>query len=201
MKRVLFIILVVCFALSDIDAQTTKRKKKVVKKQPVIEKPAEIPLPPRSSDCFFAMNLILDSAFGPTEPLQGFGYVNEIHRDAQTANVFDGEHNSVWYKIDCPYSGKLILDITPKSQNDDYDLLVYKYTDKYFCNRVEKNRVKPIRSIMSAPNGNINGKTGLSLTGTVANIGKNSTEAYGRYIDVTEGESYIVVLDNLNDGG
>jgi hypothetical protein len=49
--------------------------------------------------------------------------------------------------------------------------LVYKYTDKYFCNRVEKNRVKPIRSIMSALNTNNKGTTGLSLKGTAANIG------------------------------
>lgn len=200
MKRIIIILLSLIVVVGSLQAQTTKKKKKV-KKTPVIEKPAEIPLPPRSSDCFFAVNLILDSAFGPTEPLQGFGYVNEIHKDAQTKNVFDAEHNSVWYKISCPYSGKLIIDITPRSEIDDYDFLVYKYTDKYFCNRVEKNRVKPIRSIMSVPNIDKKGATGLSLQGTLANISKSSNEAYGRYIDVKEGDVYILVLDNLQDGG
>lgn len=181
-------------------AQTKKKKKK--KTKPVqIEKPTEIALPQRSADCLFAVNLMLDSAFGPTEPLNGFGFVNDIKKDAQTKNVFEREHNTVWYKINCPYDGKLVLDIKPKSELDDYDFLVYKYTDQYFCNRVEKNRIKPLRSIMSSPNASVKGATGLSLKGNLANIPKTSDVAYGRYIDVKMGESYIIVLDNLQDGG
>lgn len=158
-------------------------------------------MPQRAADCLFAVPLMLDSTFGPTEPLHGFGFVNDIKRDAQTKNVFEKEHNTVWYKIDCPYDGKLVIDITPKSELDDYDFLVYQYTDQYFCNRVEKNRVKPVRSVLSTPNGTIKGATGLSLKGTLANIPKTSDVAYGRYIDVKTGESYIVVLDNLQDDG
>ncbi|MGP1515218.1 MAG: OmpA family protein [Bacteroidales bacterium] len=201
MRRIFLVFLIVCISFSGVMAQTTKKKKKNTKKTVAIEKSVELQLPPRSSDCFFAINLPLDSAFGPTEPLQGFGYINEIHRDSQTKNVFDGEHNSVWYKVDCPYSGKLIIDVIPKSEMDDYDMLVYKYTDKYFCNRVEKNRVKPIRSIMSALNPDKKGQTGLSLTGLSANLSKESTLSYGRYIDAKQGDSYIIVLDNLQDGG
>lgn len=201
MKRLFIYILVLSLFSISLDAQTTRKKPKKTPKKPKIEKPNEVALPPRSSDCFFAVNLMLDSTFGPTEPLQGFGYVNEIHQDSQTKNVFQQEHNSVWYKIDCPYAGKLIIDVTPRSEGDDYDMLVYKYTDRYFCNRVEKNRVKPVRSIMSAVNGEVKGKTGLSLSGTAANISKSSTVPYGRYIDVEPGESYIVVLDNNEDGG
>ncbi|MBQ9312247.1 MAG: OmpA family protein [Bacteroidales bacterium] len=201
MKRIITILLVLLLVAPCVSAQTVKKKKKKVKKQEVVEKPLEIALPPRSADCLFAMSLMLDSAFGPTEPLQGAGFVEDIKRDAQTKNVFEQEHNTVWYKIDCPYSGKLIIDIKPKSELDDYDFLVYKYTDKYFCNRVEKNRVKPIRSVMSSVNGTLKGATGLSLTGTSAFISKSSTDAYGKYIDVEQGESYIIVLDNLQDGG
>lgn len=200
MKRILLVILILSLVQLSAFAQTTKKartKKKVV----VPEKPIETPLPPRSADCFFPVKLALDTTFGPTEPLQGFGFVNEIHRDAQTKNVFEQEHNTVWYQIDIPYKGKLLIDIKPKGESDDYDFLVYKYTDKYFCNRVEKNRVKPIRSIMSALNTNNKGTTGLSLKGTAANLTKSSTEAYGRYIDVLPGESYVIVVDNLTDGG
>ncbi len=201
MKRIIFVILIVCISSFGVFGQTAKKKSAKKKKPVVIEKPAEMALPPRSADCFFAVQLPLDSTFGPTEPLQGFGYVNEIGRDAQTKNVFEAEHNSVWYKIDCPYDGKLIIDVTPKSEQDDYDMLVYKYTDRYFCNRVEKNRVKPIRSILSSPNPDKKGQIGLSLTGMAANISKESNVAYGRYIDAKKGDSYIVVLDNLHDGG
>ena len=94
-----------------------------------------------------------------------------------------------------------MIDIKPKSFSDDYDFIVYKYTDKYFCNRVEKNRVKPIRSVQSVVNTEIQGKTGLSLKSNVAHIAKESSEAYGKYIDVKAGESYVIVVDNLNSSG
>lgn len=200
MKRLFVILLIIGILVPGAYAQTKKKRKK--KAKPIqVEKPTEIALPQRSADCLFAVNLMLDSAFGPTEPLNGFGFVNDIKRDAQTKNVFEREHNTVWYKINCPYDGKLVLDIKPKSELDDYDFLVYKYTDQYFCNRVEKNRIKPLRSVMSSPNASVKGATGLSLKGNLANIPKASDVAYGRYIDVKMGESYIIVLDNLQDGG
>ncbi len=200
MKRFIVILILIGILLPGAYAQSSKKKRKKAT-QPKIEAPIEIALPQRSADCLFAVELMLDSAFGPTEPLNGFGFVNDIKRDAQTKNVFEQEHNTVWYKLGCPYAGKLIIDIIPKSELDDYDFLVYKYTDQYFCNRVEKNRVKPIRSVLSSPNSSVKGMTGLSLKGTLSNIPKSSDVAYGRYIDVKMGDTYIVVLDNLQDGG
>lgn len=198
MKRIVFLslALVLCFSLS---AQTTKKKKK--KPAPKPTAPIEVALPERCSDCLFAAKLQVDVPFGPTEPLNGPGFVNDIHRDAQTPNVFEQEHNSIWYHLDIPYDGKLLIDVTPKAASDDYDMLVYQYTDKYFCNRVEKNRVKPIRSVQSVCNADFKGKTGLSLTATTAHIKKSSDVPYAKYIDVKGGESYVIVLDNLTDGG
>ncbi|MEE0991579.1 MAG: OmpA family protein [Bacteroidales bacterium] len=198
MKKTVFftIIILLSFGLA---AQTTKKKKK--KPAPKPTAPIEIALPERCFDCFFAVKLQADIPFGPTEPLQGPGYVNEIHRDAQTQNVFEQEHNSIWYSLEIPYDGKLLIDIKPKGASDDYDFLVYKYTDKYFCNRIEKNRVKPIRSVQSISSSDVQGRTGLSLKGSMAHIKKSSDEAFGKYIDVKAGESYIIVLDNLTDGG
>ncbi len=198
MKRTVILILIMLISFGAV-AQTKKKKKKQPAPKPVA--PVEVALPERCSDCLFAARLQVDVPFGPTEPLNGPGYVNDIHRDAQTQNVFEKEHNSVWYQLDIPYDGKLLIDITPKASSDDYDFLVYKYTDKYFCNRVEKNRVKPIRSVMSVSSSDFKGKTGLSLKGTKAHINKESAEAYGKYIDVKAGESYIIVLDNLTDDG
>ena len=198
MKKIIFyfLILIVSFGLC---AQNKGKKKKPKPPAPVA--PVEVALPDRCSDCFFPVTLQVDVPFGPTEPLRGHGYVNEIHRDAQTKNVFEQEHNSIWYFLTIPYDGKLLIDIKPKGFSDDYDFIVYKYTDKYFCNRVEKNRVKPIRSVQSVANVSLQGKTGLSLTSTIANITKDSEEAYGKYIDVKAGESYVIVVDNLNDTG
>ena len=198
MKKIIILslILLLSFGLA---AQSKSKKKKT--KKPVPAAPVEVALPDRCSDCFFPVTLQVDVPFGPTEPRRGYGYVNEIKRDAQTKNVFESEHNSIWYFLEIPYDGKLLIDIKPKSFSDDYDFIVYKYTDKYFCNRVEKNRVKPIRSVQSVVNTEIQGKTGLSLKSNVAHIAKESSEAYGKYIDVKAGESYVIVVDNLNSSG
>ena len=119
-KTVLFAMAVLlCFGLV---AQNSKKKKK--KPAPKPTAPVEIALPERCSDCFFAVKLQADVPYGPTEPLQGPGYVNEVHRDAQTKNVFEQEHNSIWYSFDIPYDGKLLIDIKPKAATDDYDFLV-----------------------------------------------------------------------------
>lgn len=198
MKKIIVITLILLLSFG-LAAQNKSKKKK--SKKPVPAAPIEVSLPDRCSDCFFPVSLQADVPFGPTEPLRGYGYVNEIKRDAQTKNVFEQEHNSIWYFLEIPYDGKLLIDIKPKSFSDDYDFIVYKYTDKYFCNRVEKNRVKPIRSVQSVVNTEIQGKTGLSLKSNTAHISKESSEAYGKYIDVKAGESYVIVVDNLNDGG
>ena len=198
MKKIIVITLILLLSFG-LAAQNKSKKKK--SKKPVPAAPIEVSLPDRCSDCFFPVTLQADVPFGPTEPLRGYGYVNEIKRDAQTKNVFEQEHNSIWYFLEIPYDGKLLIDIKPKSFSDDYDFIVYKYTDKYFCNRVEKNRVKPIRSVQSVVNTEIQGKTGLSLKSNTAHISKESSEAYGKYIDVKAGESYVIVVDNLNDGG
>lgn len=184
------------FVSSFIHAQKPKKSSNEVQKTV-----SEVQLPPRCADCLFAVNLELDTTFGPTEPLQGFGYINEIQQDKKIKTVFEQEHNTVWYKLDIPYSGKLILDIIPVSQTDDYDFLIYKYTDRYFCNRVERNRVLPLRSVMSSIDPAVSGKTGLTLNATDINLNKNSSTAYAKYIEVKEGESYMIVVDNLNDGG
>lgn len=198
MKKIIILSLAILLSFG-LAAQNKSKKKK--SKKPVPAAPIEVSLPDRCSDCFFPVSLQADVPFGPTEPLRGYGYVNEIKRDAQTKNVFEQEHNSIWYFLEIPYDGKLLIDIKPKSFSDDYDFIVYKYTDKYFCNRVEKNRVKPIRSVQSVVNTEIQGKTGLSLKSNTAHISKESSEAYGKYIDVKAGESYVIVVDNLNDGG
>jgi Outer membrane protein and related peptidoglycan-associated (lipo)proteins len=175
----------------------TNKNKKTTKK----EAPIETQLPPRSSDCFFAAPLQIDVPFGPTEPLRGYGFVQEITPTANEKNIIEQEHNTIWYVLTIPYDGKLCLDITPKATSDDYDFMVYRYTNKYFCNRINGNKVSPLRCVMSANNTAVGGKTGLALKGTQTYISKASVAPYGKYIEVKADEKYIIVVDNLTDGG
>lgn len=201
-KRFIFTIILIIALISGVEAQQSKiSKTNKGKKTAVKQAPSETPLPPRCADCFFAAPLQVDVPFGPTEPQRGYGFVSEIRRDAKVKNVFEEEHNSVWYILTIPYNGKLCIDVTPKAASDDYDLLVYKYTNKYFCNRIIGNKVLPVRSILSANNSEVAGRTGIGLKGTLTNIPKTSAVPYGMYIDAKEGEQYIIVVDNLSEGG
>lgn len=201
-KKFLFTIIFIVALIISAQAQQTKISKTNKGKKTAVKPTAsEIPLPARCADCFFAAPLQVDVPFGPTEPQRGYGFVSEIKRDAKVKNVFEQEHNSVWYILTVPYNGKLCIDVTPKAASDDYDLLVYKYTNKYFCNRIIGNKVLPVRSILSANNSEVSGRTGIGLKGTLTNIPKTSAAPYGMYIDVKADEQYIIVVDNLTEGG
>ena len=200
-KLLLTFILLITVLLGAYAQQGTKGKTNKGKKARPKEQVLEVPLPPRCADCFFAAPLQIDVPFGPTEPPRGYGFVSEISRDDKVKNVFEEEHNTVWYILEIPYSGKLCIDITPKAASDDYDFLVYKYTNKYFCNRIIGNKVLPLRSVLSANNTAIGGKTGLDLKGKLTSIPKNSAVAYGMYIEAKAGEQYVIVVDNLSSGG
>ena len=121
-------------------AKTTKTTKKGGKKgtkgaktakPAAAPKPAEpqvVELPYNSTDCLFAIPLQLDKPFGPTTAPDGSGRIMEVVADKAHPNLFEREHNSVWYKVTIPYNGELVIDIMQADVWDDYDVLVYKNT-------------------------------------------------------------------------
>ena len=139
----------------DAQAQTKKKKKSKAKttattkksgtsakpKEPA--KPKVVELPYNSNDCLFAIPLELDKPYGPTNAPDGAGRIQEVVADKDNPNLFEREHNSVWYKVSIPYNGELEISIAQAAQWDDYDFLVYKNTGQYFSNQVMLNKVKP----------------------------------------------------------
>ena len=130
--------------------KTTKSGKKTKKKAAApaaAPKPAEpqfVELPSNSNDCLFAIPLQIDKVYGPTSAPEGSGRIMEIVADKAHPNIFEREHNSVWYKVTIPYNGDLVIDITQADVWDDYDFLVYKNTGIYFSNQVMLNKVMPV---------------------------------------------------------
>ncbi len=179
------------------NVKNTKGKKKPVKKEPT----PEIELPYNSNDCLFAVELKPDIPFGPTTAPSGGGRIMEIQRDSKNSYLFEIEHNTVWYKFVAPYSGLLYLEITPTDPSDDYDFLVYRYTNQYFTNELIFNRIKPVIANLSLPDSASKGCIGISSKGKKAFIGKNSTEPYNVPISVSKGEVIYIVLDKPNNGG
>ena len=145
----------------DVQAQTKKKTTKTTKttkkgtkkgskgttKAVAAPKPAEpqmVELPYNSSDCLFAIPLQIDKPFGPTTAPDGSGRIMEVVADKAHPNLFEREHNSVWYKVSIPYNGELVIDIMQADVWDDYDFLVYKNTGVYFSNQVMLNKVMPV---------------------------------------------------------
>ncbi len=126
---------------------TTKKKKSgssspaKAKESP---KPQHVELPYNSNDCLFAIPLELDKPYGPTNAPDGAGRIQEVVADKNNPNLFEREHNSVWYKVSIPYNGDLEISIVQSAPWDDYDFLVYKNTGQYFSNQVMLNKVKPV---------------------------------------------------------
>jgi len=150
----LFIAILCCtlvFGLADdVQAQKKKGKGKARTSQkskkpaaPPVPEVKDIELPYNSNDCLFAIELQLDKPYGPTNAPDGGGRVQEVVADKAHPNLFEREHNSVWYKVKIPYNGKLEINIVQKNQWDDYDFLVYKNTGAYFSNQVIQNKVMP----------------------------------------------------------
>lgn len=162
MKRLMIALLACTLVLGvapDVQAQTKKKTAKTTKTTkggkkkksgttkeaaPKPVEPSVIELPMSSSDCLFAIPLTLDKPYGPTTAPDGSGRMMEVVADKAHPNLFEREHNSVWYKVAIPYNGNLVIDIVQEDIWDDYDFLVYKNTGQYFSNHVMLNKVLPV---------------------------------------------------------
>lgn len=217
MRRIAISLFVCILALGTIKAQaqapragsktnTTKANKgKTAKgKKGSIEQPAAVKLPEGSNDCLFAIPLQLDVPYGPTTAPQGAGRLQEIRRDKSNRYVFDYEHNTVWYKFEVPYNGDLNIAITQVNPMDDYDFLVYRYTDVYFSNHLIQNKIKPVAACLTAVDSATQPRgvtIGMDTSGTRTFLGKEGIGRFVSPITVKKGEIYYIVLDNVSSKG
>ena len=216
--------LALIFSAGNLQAQNKGKNQKGKPAKPVKQEPVNVELPANSNDCLFAIELMPDVPYGPTTAPQGAGRIQEIMRDKNNPRVFDYEHNSTWYKFTAPYSGNLEINITPNSEWDDYDFVVYKYTDVYFRNHLIQNKIKPLASslaskdttgIAAATPKNSKGQVaakprsrrmttatmGMHADGKRFFVGPNDNEEFLRSIPVRKGEVYYIVLDNKSAKG
>lgn len=121
---------------------------------------------PTSGDCKTARNISLDKTiiYGPTEAPSGYGTTQEIR--GNNVQIFEEEHNTAWYLLEIQKSGKLVFDIIPTDTTNDYDFLLYSYSDSSFCDAFFRNRIKPLRSNLSNVKKSVRGVTGLASKGS-----------------------------------
>ena len=162
------------------------------------------PLQPVYSDCSNAVEVVLSGSkkIGPTAAPLGSGDLNEISFNKNKSKfVFEKEHHSAWYLLKVQQDGKLVFDITPLKETDDYDFVVFKKEGDDFCSRIEQKAVKPLRACISRNNKELKGKTGLSILAKKELIHEGVGDAYVKALEVRKGEQYYLVLDNVYPEG
>lgn len=157
-------------------------------------------LEPSNSDCYNAIEIVGDT-FGPTSNPKGAGQIMEINADQLSLISFDKEHNSVWYKFATPNNCVLEIDIVPTNPKDDYDFILYKYTNDNFCEEVMTKNIIPIRTNISKSSEINNGKTGLSIYATDTFVHSGPGPTFSRAVEVNKDEVYYLVLDNYRENG
>lgn len=176
---------------------TVKKKgKKTVDETPTTQ---TVALPYNSNDALFAINLQPDVVYGPTSAPSGAGRLLEIQADGKHPNLFEREHNSVWYKFVVPYNGLLEFTVTPTDPKDDYDFMVYKYTDQYFSNNIIQNIVLPVTyNLCAIDTMSKNGEIGMKHDAELKQIAANGMGSFVSSLNVYKGEVYYIVLDCKN---
>jgi hypothetical protein len=91
--------------------------------------------------------------------------------------------------------------ILPVNPNDDYDFLLYKWTDSNFCTNLLKNNITPVRSNISRSGRGKSPITGLSSTATSEYTSAGIGYLFSKSIGVKRGERYYLVLDNVYPEG
>lgn len=150
-------------------------------------------------DCDVARVITLsgNKKVGKTIAPPGPGIKNEIGTSKGKGRyAFDKEHHVAWYKLVMATSGNLIFDIIPSKASDDYDFMLFK-AGKNFCDSLHNFQIKPLRSCISRDKEDIFGRTGLNLLAKKELVNEGVGDAYCKYIQVTKGESYYLVLDNV----
>lgn len=150
-----------------------------------------------SGDCSGALE-IKDTIIVAKNSPKGVGKTLEMYY----YNNYEGEKNSVWYKITIPEDCYFAFDLVPFTILDDYDFALYKYTgnEGNFCNKILKQQIPPLREIISEDDHRINSRTGLTYSHTRISVPPGPGESYGNAPKVKKGEVYYLLVNNVDYG-
>jgi len=156
-----------------------------------------IPKKPIASDCNKAIKIPFDKKgfYGPTVPPDGYGEIQEIKSNKKNdLYFFEKEHNSAWYYFDVKTNGTIALTITPLNPKDDYDFLLFKYTDSCFCNDLVKKKIMPVRTNISRTGLGGTEITGLSHQEENLFFSAGKGKPFSKSIEVKKGERYYLAF-------
>jgi outer membrane protein OmpA-like peptidoglycan-associated protein len=140
---------------------------------------------------------INDSIFGPVNVSRGYGYNPSGGRGYDLEFFQDtsvNEENSAWFKFTMEYDTTLIFDIVPVDSTDNYDFVLFKYTDPGFFQDLKNFKVQPERVCYSV-NTSKNSSTGLSAYAANKITGVVQGPGYLAAIKAKAGETYYLMVN------
>jgi outer membrane protein OmpA-like peptidoglycan-associated protein len=157
-----------------------------------------------ASDCDLAIpvKVFKKTRYGPTVAPNGFGKRQEIvAKTRNSTTAFEKEHNSAWYLLRMYFDGEIIFDIKPADSSNDYDFILYRYTDSTFCDALLHHKVAVVRSNIRRNDTNTKGVTGLSREAENELQAQGPGAQYSRSLSVKKGDKYMLALDNVYPDG
>ncbi|MDP5169157.1 MAG: OmpA family protein [Bacteroidia bacterium] len=156
------------------------------------------------ADCEQAVVLQLaqDQAhFRMAAPPQGAGMLQEMSARKGDSLWISQEHHSAWVTWQSPFSGYLGFDLIPDQLRDDYDFLLFRDSAGLGCEAIRSKELLPERSLISRNDPQIRSQTGLHGDMNVSHVAAGPGPAYGQAVNVTRGERWIMLIDNVYDKG
>jgi outer membrane protein OmpA-like peptidoglycan-associated protein len=122
--------------------------------------------------------------------------------DKQDVFTFERERNTAWYSFIIQEEGDLILEIISVNPKNDYDFMLFKWTDTCFCDNVKQGYLLPVRTNLS----HSENKFGVPMTGLSAKANEEHVrvgvgEEFSKSLLVKKGEKYYLAIDNVNAKG
>jgi outer membrane protein OmpA-like peptidoglycan-associated protein len=157
-----------------------------------------------SCDCATAVPLVVHEIlnYGPAQAPDGFGLLQEIRaRSKYSKTAFEQEHHSAWYLLSIQQDGDLTMDIKAIDSTNDYDFLIFPYTDTASCRNIREEKLKAVRGNLSRNLKSQGNTTGLSVESKFDFHEEGPGEQYSKSLTVKKGEQYLLVLDNVHDKG
>ncbi len=140
-------------------------------------------------DCFTAIT-VCSNTYNQTSNFNGYGNTQEIQPGGSTCFV-NGETNSSWYIFKIKDPGTLYLDISPANIADDYDFLIYNFTNDS-CTGIASGTSLPVRCNYSSTTGT----TGLAAGFTGTSVNANGPPFCSPLL-VSAGETYLLMVNNF----
>lgn len=132
------------------------------------------------------------SGFGETQEFPAYSYKSPYY--------FEKERNTAWYLIEIPVDGTLTFEIKPHSMLDDYDWMLFEFTDT--LNKSLKNSTAQLlRSNNSRNDQSLKSITGLREGFYNLFEKPGPGKSFSKPLEVQKGWRLALVLDNIYDGG